>query len=233
MKFIPTGLLGLAAVALVLACGAWDLQGQDAAAGKAPEARAEQVGNAVIETGELEDFDKQPEAVQRLIRKALALVRKDLKYKYGSADPSLGGMDCSGTVYYLLKEQGLKDVPRSSDQMYHWVVDKGQLRPVSASTLESPEFAGLKPGDLLFWSGTYATKGISHTMIYLGRLKEGRKMVMIGSSEGRRYAGIARNGVSVFDFVLPKTGGGSRFVGYGPVPGLVAKESGEAVGSSR
>lgn len=233
MKFIPTGLRGLAVGAVVLGCVAGGVRAQEAAEGKAPKVRAEQVGNAVIETGELEDFDRQPEAVRKLIQKALALVRKDLKYKYGSADPSLGGMDCSGTVYYLLKEQGLKDVPRSSDQMYHWVLDKGQLRAVSASTLESPEFAKLKPGDLLFWSGTYATKGISHTMIYLGRLKEGGKMVMIGSSEGRRYEGIARNGVSVFDFVLPKAGGGSKFVGYGPVPGLLAKESGEAAASPR
>lgn len=227
MRVLSRQLLGLMAGMLVL--GGGGMKAQDPAAEKAPGARAGQVRNAVIEASELEDFDQQPEAVRKLIQKALALARMDLKYKYGSADPGQGGMDCSGTVYYLLKEQGLKDVPRSSDQMYHWVLDQGRLKPVSASTLESPELAGLRPGDLMFWSGTYATRGISHTMIYLGRLKDGRKRVMIGSSEGRRYAGIARNGVSVFDFVLPKTGGGARFVGYGPVPGLVEKEAAGSV----
>jgi cell wall-associated NlpC family hydrolase len=133
-------------------------------------------------------------------------------------------MDCSGTIYYLLGKQGLKDVPRSSDSQYHWVKDQGDLHAVSADSLDSPDFSELKPGDLLFWSGTYAVSGISHVMIYLGKLKKDGKMVMIGSSEGRRYEGIARNGVSVFDFVLPKTGG-ARFVGYGPAPGLLKKEA--------
>jgi len=194
---------------------------------KAPAARAEQARNAVIDVGALDEFELQPPAVQRLIRKSLELVEKDLKYKYGSADPAQGGMDCSGTIYYLLGQQGLKGVPRSSDSQYHWVLEKGIFQGVSATSLDSPEFSRLKPGDLLFWSGTYATSGISHVMIYLGKQKSDGKRVMIGSSQGRRYGGIARNGVSVFDFVLPKSGGGAKFVGYGPVPGVLEAKSRE------
>ena len=43
---------------------------------------------------------------------------------------------------------------------------------------------------------------------------------MVGASDGRRYRGIKRNGVSVFDFVLPKADSRSVFVGYARVPGL-------------
>jgi hypothetical protein len=57
-------------------------------------------------------------------------------------------------------------------------------------------------------------------MIYLGHLKSNGKPVMVGSSSGRYFAGKARHGVSVFDFDLPSGTGASKFVGYGPVPGL-------------
>ena len=39
---------------------------------------------------------------------ALELTTRNLDYKYGSADPATGGMDCSGFVYYVLT---LKRVP--------------------------------------------------------------------------------------------------------------------------
>lgn len=194
----------------------------------APTERIGQVGNAVINVDELEGFGEQPAAVRDLIRKAMELAGMNLKYKYGSADPSQGGMDCSGTIYFLLRKQGVADVPRSSDAQYHWLEGKGGLHRVSATDLESGQFAGLKPGDLLFWTGTYATSGISHVSIYLGRLKKDGKRVMIGASEGRRFEGVARNGVSVFDFVLPKPGSSSKFVGYGPVPGLLPKTEAKA-----
>jgi hypothetical protein len=49
---------------------------------------------------------------------------------------------------------------------------------------------------------------------------------MVGASDGRTFEGKQRFGVSVFDFIQPgvhaaASRGASRFVGYGPVPGLV------------
>ena len=47
---------------------------------------------------------------------------------------------------------------------------------------------------------------------------------MIGSSDGRTYHGNKRNGVSVFDFIMPRASivGDQRstFVGYSRIPGL-------------
>jgi hypothetical protein len=43
---------------------------------------------------------------------------------------------------------------------------------------------------------------------------------MVGSSDGRTYAGIRRNGVSVFDFKLPKASSKAKFVGFARVPSL-------------
>ena len=92
------------------------------------------------------------------------------------------------------------------------------------TTTEDPVFADLKPGDLLFWEGTYETgerlPAISHVMIYLGTLKEDGEGVVFGASSGRRYRGKTIHGVSVFDWDVPDGESKSRFVGFGPIPGL-------------
>ncbi len=182
---------------------------------------------STIAAEELEDFENQPAEVKALIEKSLELTRRNLKYRYGSADPNLGGMDCSGTIYYLLTSLNIEGVPRPSDEMYRWVWEKSVFHSVSGNTFGSFEFSKLKSGDLLFWVGTYSAAQkrdppVSHVMLYLGREKKTGKPVMMGASEGRRYANQAQYGVSVFDFVLPKPReGGPRFIGYGPVPGLV------------
>jgi cell wall-associated NlpC family hydrolase len=131
-------------------------------------------------------------------------------------------MDCSGTIYYLLSQQGLSDVPRASDELYNWVEKNGKLYKVSRNDFNSAEFSNLKPGDLLFWSGTYATNrssSISHVMMYLGKNNKGERL-MFGASDGRTYQGKKMWGVSVFDFKLPDGKGSSRFIGYGCIPAL-------------
>ncbi|MEO6055105.1 MAG: hypothetical protein ABIP97_13940, partial [Chthoniobacterales bacterium] len=75
----------------------------------------------VLHPEDLADFEKNPIAVQTLIRKALPLAEQELSYQMGSDDPASGGMDCSGTIYYILQQSGLADVPRSSDEQYRWV----------------------------------------------------------------------------------------------------------------
>lgn len=179
--------------------------------------------NATLTLGDLKDADRLEPTTQALLRSALDLTRRDLTYHYGSADPEKGGMDCSGTIYYLLRENGWKDVPRTASQQYLWVRKAGKFRAVLSYDPKSAELEDLHPGDLLFWSGTYKVSRdppITHTMIYLGREKKDGRPVMVGASNGRSYRGKQRWGTSVFDFNAgksnPKAGdGGARFVGYG------------------
>jgi hypothetical protein len=107
--------------------------------------------------------------------------------------------------------------------LYLWAEKAGTLRAANVKELEDRTLFDLKPGDLLFWEGTYEVQRnppISHTMIYLGREKKTGTRVMVGASDGRTYAGVSRNGVSVFDFRLPRTESTAKFVGYARVPGL-------------
>lgn len=158
------------------------------------------------------------------------MTKQNLTYTYGSADPQNGGMDCSGTIYYLLQNSGMKDVPRDSPGQYSWVRKSGKFQAVISKSAESFEFKELRPGDLLFWTGTYQVEReipISHVMLYLGVEKRTKKRVMFGASDGRSYGGVARWGVSVFDFQMPRAREGEQrsratFVGYGPIPSLAS-----------
>lgn len=178
---------------------------------------------STMEAEELVDFDKQPEPMQKLIREALLLTKMKLTYVFSSSDPKLGGMDCSGTIYHLLQKSGRTDTPRQSDEMCGWVQAKSTLYCIEkADSPNHAEFVNLKPGDLLFWSGTYeSTKRkipVTHVMLYLGKNKSTGKPVIFGASDGRSFEGQKRTGVSVFDFVLPKAGGKTSFYGYGSIP---------------
>ncbi|HEV3409694.1 MAG TPA: NlpC/P60 family protein [Chthoniobacterales bacterium] len=167
--------------------------------------------------------------MRKLIESALDLAGRNLTYKYGSADPASGGLDCSGFVYYLLRQHGLTDVPRDSSGQYVWVRKSGTFEAVVSKSDDSFELANLKPGDLLFWSGTYDIERdppITHAMIYLGKQKSTGKRIMVGASDGRVYQDQSRFGVSVFDFRVSRSGRASSsgrtpdFVGYGRIPGL-------------
>ena len=173
---------------------------------------------------DLHSFDTNPPEVQKLLRAALELTERKLGYLYGSADPSRGGMDCSGTIYFLLQKPGIADVPRSASQQYVWVRKANTFHPVVSTRADSFELDALRPGDLLFWTGTYAVKTdppVTHTMIYLGKARSDGLPLMVGASDGRTYRGEKKFGVSVFDFVIPKPNGknpASRFIGYAKIP---------------
>jgi len=184
---------------------------------------------STLAVSDLRDFDAFPSEAKSLISEALALTQRKLTYTFGSSDPKRGGMDCSGTIYRLLQDHKLPDAPRQSDELCLWVKAKSTLHLTpTAEALDHAEFAALQPGDLLFWTGTYATSErklpISHVMLYLGKRKSDGKPLIFGASDGRRYEGQSRCGVSVFDFELPKPGGKATFYGYGPVPGLTKEE---------
>jgi cell wall-associated NlpC family hydrolase len=185
--------------------------------------------NVSLSPDEIVDYENYPPKVRQILDAGLGLTKQNLGYTYGSADPKNGGMDCSGFIYYVLQQNGFREVPRDSSQQYVWVRKAGDFDAVLSRKEDSFELDDLKPGDLLFWRGTYSIDRdppITHTMIYLGREKRTNKRVMVGSSDGRTYDGIQRWGVSVFDLKMPpppKSGDAKIspvFVGYGRIPGL-------------
>jgi cell wall-associated NlpC family hydrolase len=189
--------------------------------------------DATLTPDEIKGFENYPEKVRKLLASALELTARNLDYKYGSADPANGGMDCSGFVYFVLKENGIEDVPRDSAEQYTWLRQARTFQAVFSRKENSFELEDLKPGDLLFWEGTYSIERdppITHAMIYLGREKKTGARIMVGASDGRVYDGKARYGVSVFDFKIhtsekPKEGKPfPTFVGYGHIPELRGKQ---------
>ena len=138
-------------------------------------------------------------------------------------------MDCSGFIYYVLNQNGMSDVPRDAREQYIWVRKAGKFQAVLGRSENSFELDALKPGDLLFWAGTYKVDrdpAITHTMIYLGREKGTNQRIMVGASDGRVYKGQSRFGVSVFEFKIAgrrvgsENESGPMFVGYASIPGL-------------
>ncbi len=177
---------------------------------------------APIPLTELKDFSKYDSATKKLILAATELSKQNLTYLYASADPKNHGLDCSGTIYYLLTSQHVKDVPRQSSDMYVWAKKYGHMHETKASALSSSQFTELKPGDLLFWSGTYNIKHnppITHVMLYLGKNKKNQPL-MFGASDGRPYQHKKMWGVSVFDLLLPNASSRAKFEGYSCIPQL-------------
>jgi cell wall-associated NlpC family hydrolase len=176
-----------------------------------------------LQPADLEEYASLEGLRKRIVDEALDLGAKEswLKYQFGSADPDSGGLDCSGSVYYILQRVGV-DPPRSSAAQFTWVKDAGALTDVPATVTSTGDaaFADLRPGDLLFWSGTYEptdgrTVAVSHVQIFLGHEKTTGEPVMVGASDGRTYRGTKREGYGVYDFKMPKTGSKARFLGYG------------------
>ena len=187
---------------------------------------------ASIASSEISGYENYSAEVRRVIDLGLSLTTQNLGYKYGSADPANGGTDCSGFIYYVLSKSGIKDVPRDAREQYIWVRKAGNFQAVLAHRDDTFELDALKPGDLLFWAGTYSVNrdpDITQTMIYLGREKATNQRIMLGASDGRTYKGQSRSGVSIFDFKVarlsPKSreGAAPTFVGYGRIPGLRAE----------
>ena len=188
--------------------------------------------NVTLSPEAITNFESYPPKVQKLLTSALELTTRNLDYKSGSADPANGGMDCSGFVYYVLSQNGVAPyVPDDSKDQYTWLRSAGTFEPVVSGKDDSFELNGLKPGDLLFWSGTYSSERdppITHVMIYLGREKKTGARVMVGASDGRTYQSQQRLGVSVFEFKMPQTQNSEayegrerpRFIGYGHIPFL-------------
>ena len=107
---------------------------------------------------EVDRYEIPPEALSdERFRRMITEAEKYLGYPYvwGGSSPSTS-FDCSGFVSYVLNHCGNGwDVGRSTAE---------GLRNTSAYV--SPSEA--KPGDLIFFQGTYNTSGASHVGIYVG-----------------------------------------------------------------
>jgi|GEM_PF-1377123 len=119
----------------------------------------------------------------RLAARGLDL--RGVRYRWGGSSPS--GFDCSGFVYFLLREQfGLKNLPRRASEQYYRMGT-----PVDKEDLEV--------GDLVFFT-TYKA-GPSHVGVYIGdgnfvhASSAGGKVRVNSLSEGyykRRLVGARR-----------------------------------------
>lgn len=188
------------------------------------------VGNtpALIETTELRDFETLAEPRKKLIEAALLAAKTvtGMPYLFAGNGAKDGGFDCSGAMYHVLIKVGLNP-PRTSSGQFLWVQKDSTLHTISieAKDLTHASFAKLKPGDLVFWSGTYAPtdnrlSNITHVGMFLGYEKKDGHPVMINASDGRSYRGVKQSGFGVNDFRLPRAGGTSVMVGYGTPPKL-------------
>ena len=184
---------------------------------------------SVPSESEIAESNDYSQDVRKLVELSLDLARKHLIYKYASADPGNGGLDCSGFIYYVLTKSGVQRVPRDAREQYVWVRKAGNFQAVLGHGDETFELDNLKPGDLLFWannSGLSREPEITQIAIYLGRDKVTKQRLMIGAAEGGAYKGEKKSGVGVFDFKPgnieenPEEPPASLFVGYGRFPDL-------------
>jgi peptidoglycan endopeptidase LytF len=74
------------------------------------------------------------------------------RYVWGGKSPAAGGFDCSGFIYWVLTQNGIRAGSSAA-------ADMGIGIPVSVNALQ--------PGDILIWSNTYMP-GPSHIGIYIG-----------------------------------------------------------------
>ena len=102
------------------------------------------------------DYDVPPEALEDEVFAAmLKEAEKYLGYPYvwGGSNPSTS-FDCSGFVSWVINHSG-------------W--DVGRLGAQGLCDICTPvSSANARPGDLIFFKGTYDTPGVSHVGIYVG-----------------------------------------------------------------
>lgn len=183
---------------------------------------------ALIGAGELANFELLPADRRALIAGAITLAKESrwMPYTFGGASPSDGGFDCSGAMYFVMRQAGL-DPPRTAAGQLQWLKQNDRLYevPSSAVDLNHTSLINLRPGDLLFWgrraaADVMAKEEITHVAMFLGNEKKDNLAVMINSTDGRSYRGTKANGYGIYDFRLPSAGSKISFIGYGTPLGI-------------
>ena len=125
--------------------------------------------------GSYTDYDIPPEALDDEVFAAIIKeAEKYLGYPYvwGGSRPSTS-FDCSGFVSWVINHSG-------------W--DVGRLGAQGLCNICTPvSSANVKPGDLVFFTGTYDTPGVSHVGIYVGN------NMMIHCGDPISYANLNSN----------------------------------------
>ena len=125
--------------------------------------------------GSYTDYDIPPEVLDDEVFAAIIKeAEKYLGYPYvwGGSSPSTS-FDCSGFVSWVINHSG-------------W--DVGRLGAQGLCNICTPvPSANVKPGDLVFFSGTYDTPGVSHVGIYVGN------NMMIHCGDPISYANLNSN----------------------------------------
>ena len=125
--------------------------------------------------GSYTDYDIPPEVLDDEVFAAIIKeAEKYLGYPYvwGGSSPSTS-FDCSGFVSWVINHSG-------------W--DAGKLGAQGLCNICTPvSSANVKPGDLVFFTGTYDTPGVSHVGIYVGN------NMMIHCGDPISYANLNSN----------------------------------------
>ncbi len=139
-----------------------------------------------------------------------------LPYVFGGDHPSEGGLDCSGTMKFLLSDIGFPDMPRTSYDQYAWLRKARTLKHTKSIPDHMGGRKGIKPGDLIFWGGTYDSgHKVSHVMIYLGQGGDGTHYMF--GARGKSKTGLHGSGVDIFKL---ESGYQKSLVGFGSLPGV-------------
>mgnify|MGYP006081214031 CR=1 FL=1 len=176
--------------------------------------RSEKSSNGFFQSGKPSEDMLQFIAVVR--QRAETLAKFNLTYKFGGNHPSEGGMDCSATMKYLLADLGFSDMPRTSYHQYDWLKKNRTLNHSKTIPASMGGRRGIKPGDLIFWGGTYKSgHKVSHVMVYLGQGDSGSHYMF--GVRGKKKKGLKGAGVDVFKL---NAGYQKSLVGYGSLPGV-------------
>lgn len=144
------------------------------------------------------------------------VARLNLKYQFGDEHPSEGGMDCSGTMEYILSDIGFSDIPRTSYDQYEWLKKNRTMIHSKSIPDHMGGRRGIKPGDLIFWGGTYDSgHKVSHVMLYLGQGGDGTHYMF--GARGKKVKGMFGSGVDIFKL---EAGYQKNLIGFGSLPGV-------------
>lgn len=99
---------------------------------------------------------------------ARQLASENLPYKYGATDPKQGGLDCSGFVRWVFNKSHGIELPDEAGLQLEYFRKHGRVWDAKSGWTP----ADLRPGDLIFWTGTYPVRRkspVTHVMIYHGQ----------------------------------------------------------------